>query len=379
MKAQVFINGRFLAQRVTGVQRYGHEMLLATDALVARGAAPPNLRFTVLAPPNADAPPLRAIGFESVGRLTGNPWEQLELPLYARSGWLIGFSPTGPLVKKDQIVTMHDAAILAVPHAFSWKFRTWYRIALPTLLRRTPAVMTISEFARSELVARLGAAPSRVCVTGGGCEHVNRVTPDASVLARHGLTPQRYVLAVSSITPHKNFAVIGRALRHLEHPDFDVVVAGAVNNRVFGAGDGPVPHTLKHVGYVDDRQLCALYENAGAFVFPSLYEGLGLPPLEAMALGCPVLASTAPAVREICEDAPLYFSPHDARHLAELMERVMKNPVERAELVRRGRSQVAKHGWERAARRQLAFIAEVVGGAPAKPRAEASLPSAAAP
>lgn len=354
---RVFINGRFLSQRVTGVQRYAHEMILALDAaLAAEGPAQGDLELTLLAPPGTRELPLKRIGFESGGRVSGNVWEQTWLPWMSRDGLLLSFGPTGPLLRRWQVVTMHDAIVYAVPEAFSWKFRAWYRVVLPVLARRAPCVVTVSEFSKRELARYLRVASERFRVVGGGWQHVARTRANAAVLERNGLVARRYLLAVSSLSAHKNFAVIARALSKLEDPKIDVVVAGAVDRAVFGRTDPTQLGKLKLVGHVDDEELRALYENAAAFIFPSRYEGFGLPPLEAMALGCPVIASNAAAIPEVCGSAALYFDPDDAETLALLMQRVLGSSAERARLVELGNAQLTKHGWELSARLYLRVL-----------------------
>lgn len=360
--SRVFINGRFLGQRLTGVQRYALETLLALDRLVPElGNEAPS--FRVLAPRRVEPPPLLNIGFERVGRLGGHAWEQLELPIAARSGWLLSFCPTGPLVKRRQTVTIHDAAVYAMPHAFSREFKAWYKLILPALAKRSPRVMTVSEFSRGELARYLGLDAARVRVSGEGWQHVKRLESDPSILARHGLTPGRYVLAVSSLTPQKNFQLLADALPLLRDSGFQVAVAGRLEARVFGTYDSSTLESLKLLGYVSDAELRSLYEHAGVFVYPSRYEGFGIPPLEAMALGCPVVASNAASLPEVCGDAALYFDPDDSGELANAIRRVMKEPETRRSLVERGRLRLRHHDWDNAARAHLALLAEVTGAA----------------
>ncbi|MGC4089030.1 MAG: glycosyltransferase family 1 protein [Polyangiaceae bacterium] len=355
---KVFINGRFLSQKVTGVQRYAFETLLALDALLARGEGP-RCEFTLLSPPGVNAPELRAVRFRAVGAFAGQAWEQLVLPVAARGGWLWSFGATGPLSVRRQTVTIHDAAVYAMPSAFSREFRAWYKLALPLLARRAPLTMTVSEFSRAELGRHLGLDVARLRVTGEGWEHVRRIDADVGVLDRNGLRSKRYVLAVSSLTPQKNFQLVVDALPWLRGAGFDVAIAGRLEPRVFGDFDVGSLGSIKRLGYVGDAELRALYEHAGVFVYPSLYEGFGIPPLEAMALDCPVLASTAASIPEVCGDAARYFEPDDAPALARLIRDVMTNEVERQALVVRGRRRLLAHGWEAAARCHLAALSEL--------------------
>lgn len=360
MTHTVLINGRFLAQRTTGVQRYALETLLAIDALLATGRAQVDFALELIAPAGVRTPELRRIAVRSLGTLRGHAWEQLTLARVARGRVLLNLGPTGPLFKRDQIVTIHDAAVRAVPEAYSAKFRAWYELALPILTRTAGSVVTVSEFSRGELARRYGLRAESIRVSGEGFQHALRTPADPSILALHGLRPHSYVLAVSSVTPHKNFGVIARAMSRLGQPDFQLVVAGDNTQKIFGGVDLSSLAAVKLVGYVSDGQLRALYENAALFVFPSLYEGFGLPPLEAMAAGCPVIASNAASMPEVCGDAAAYFEPHDDRALAARIEHLMQTPSAREALIARGRARLDAHSWEAAARVHLAALSERV-------------------
>jgi len=356
----VFINGRFLTQRVTGVQRYARETLAALDATLTQDRAAEAPRLVVLAPRGTPAPPLRSIGFQCVGPLSGHAWEQLTLARASRSGLLLSFGPTGPVLKRHQIVTIHDASVHVVPQAFSRTFRGAYKLLLPFLARRSPCVMSVSQFSRGEVIRWFGASADRVHVSGEGWEHMLRAPADPRVLAAHGLQPGRYVLAVSSIAPHKNFEVIARALTHLKS-DVQVAVVGSNDASIFRPTETAQLERLQFLGYVPDGSLRALYENAAAFVHPSLYEGFGIPPLEAMALGCPVIAAQAASIPEVCGPAALYFEPHDAEGLARAIQRVLSAPEERERLRGLGREQLAQHGWSACALAFLRLLASVPG------------------
>lgn len=358
----IYINGRFLMQRQTGVQRYALETLLALDALVSESKALERADIVVLAPRGTTPPPLRAIRFETVGPLTGHAWEQLTLPTVCGSSLLLSFAATGPLIKSRQVITMHDAAVFAVPETYSAAFRNWYRALLPLLARRAEYVVTVSEFSKRELIQHLGPAASRALVSGEGWQHVTRHDADPRILDRHGLGPRKYFLVVGSITPHKNLAVVARAARALgDRLGFTVAVAGPADPNVFSAAERDGCPVVKLLGYVSEGELRSLYENATAFIHPSKYEGFGIPPIEAMGLGCPVIASRAAAIPEVCGEAAWYFEPDDAVTLANMLRSLMEQPNQRDALISKGHLNVQRHSWRATAECYVSIIERALG------------------
>lgn len=340
----VFLNGRFLTQRITGVQRYAFESLLALDRLWSTPPIP-GVRLVLAMPRNAPRIELHAIETERFGRFAGHAWEQIDLPRRVGDQLLIGFSATGPAAKKNQLLTVHDAAVYAVPYSFSWKFRVFYKSLLRILAARSRLLMTVSQFSKEEITAALRIDERKVVVSTEGTEHVFRVRPDRSILDRHQLEPQRFVLAVSSQAAHKNFHAVVRAAALLKDYPVEIVIAGGTNSRVFGGTDRANGARVRHVGYATDAELRALYEAAMVFVFPSRYEGFGIPPLEAMALGCPVIASNAASIPEVCGPAALYFAPDDHAQLANLIRTLAADAGLRAKMVRDGRAHASRFSW----------------------------------
>jgi len=358
---EVCINGRFLGQRVTGVQRYARETLQALDELLASGAGA-GLRWTVLVPRGTPAPALRHLAVEPLGRLQGHAWEQLELAWRARAALLFSFGFTGPWLTRRQIITVHDAAVVRWPSAFNAAFRHGYRRLVRRIAARAPRTIAVSQFSAAEAVACFRAPPERVRVATEGWQHLLRGAADDSLIERHGLRGRSFVLAVSSPTPSKNFGAIAQALALLGADAPCCVVAGAADAAVFRSdAAGAADAALLRVGYVSDAQLKSLYRYATCFVFPSFYEGFGIPPLEAMACGCPVIVSTAPALREVCGDAALYFDPARPEQLAERLRTLCGDAALRARLRAAGVQRLARYSWQAAAEHNLAVIREVAG------------------
>jgi glycosyltransferase involved in cell wall biosynthesis len=352
------VNGRFLARRPTGVDRFARELLRALDGLIrADDPAVGGIRAAIVAPQGAAAPPaLAAIGFETFGRLSGHAWEQLELPRAVRGRLLLNLCNTAPLATRRQAVVIHDAATARVPAAFTRSFRGAYAVLMPALGRRADRVLTVSQFSRDELQACWGIRGERVRVVPEGAEHLLREPADRTVIERHGLSAGGYLLAVGSVVPHKNLVTLLRAASIGGRLPLEIAIAGGSDPRVFAAAGLPLPPGVRWLGVVSDAALRALYENAAAFVFPSRYEGFGLPPLEAMACGCPVVASSAASLPEVCGDAALFFDCDDAGSLRAAIDRVLADAALRLRLRAAGLERAAGFTWERAARELLACL-----------------------
>lgn len=359
---RVFLNGRYLGQSVTGVQRGAKETIRALDLLIGAGEYPPPLwKFTLLTPPGPwERPVLGGIDVRTVGHLRGQLWEQLELPVHARGGLLLNFANTAPLAVRHQCVTIHDASVFAFPSAYSRTFRTWYQILLPRLGGRVARVLTVSEFSRNELSRWARIPRQRISVVHCAGEHILSVAPDAGVFRQHGIGSRPYVLAVGSSSPHKNLQGIVQALEYVGCDDFDVVVAGGRNLRVFGMERVSTHRRIRTIGYVTDGQLRALYERAACLVFPSLYEGFGLPPLEAMACGCPVITSNTTSLPEVCGDGALYCDPRNPRDIAGRISAVLTQPELAAELRSRALARSRLFSWEATARAVMKVVQDVV-------------------
>ncbi len=355
---RIYINGRFLTQQTTGVQRFAREIVGALDTILVAKHSSPAPGIVLLTPPGAARlNGLRAIESRAVGVLRGQAWEQLELPRYTRDGVCLNLCNTAPLAGRSTVVTIHDAGVFAVPAAYSHAFRLWYRLLHPQLGRRALRTVTVSEFSRAELSRYIGIAPEAITVIPNGGEHILSEPADRRILERLGLKG-RYVLAVSSRSPHKNFAGIQAAMKYMRHQDFTLIFAGGANARIFRKAE-TVSGEARLAGRVTDAELRALYENAECFVYPSFYEGFGLPPLEAMTCGCPVVVSRSASLPEVCGNAAVYCDPSDPADIAGALNRVLDSRALQEELRCRGSERAARFTWRRAALALLTLLDEL--------------------
>lgn len=326
----VTVNGRFMSQRITGVQRYARE-IMARDARFARLLTPRR----------------------PICGMRGHVWEQSILP--ARVGRNLLWSPcnTGPLAVAKQVVTIHDCAFYDQPEGFSRKFAAWYHWLVPRLARRIRRIITVSKFSRDRLLEYCGVAPEKVVVIPHGVNGRFRPSrPDeiASVRAQLGL-PERYVLHVGCLAPRKNLRRLLDAWNTISrtHSDTSLVLVGASHRVVRDVGLADLPPSVVLTGYVADEHLPALYGGADVFAFPSLYEGFGLPVLEAMACGTAVLTSNVTSLPEVAGDAALLVDPYSVESIAAGLHELLANTALRYSLAKQGQIRAGAFTWERAA------------------------------
>jgi len=351
------LNGRFLTRQATGVDRFAIELMRARHA---SGQPLPPAWVPTPEPPGGTAAAVAAAAWpaplHAVGRRQGHAWEQLELPRAAGERPLVNLCNTAPALREAQMVVIHDAASAANPGNYTFAFRTWYRVLLTALMRRSRVVATVSKFSADELQRHFGArrAPAgrpgaALEVIGEGGEHILRERADTDILRRLGLVGRRFVLAVGSRSPNKNFEGVLKALQRLPHADLLLVATGGQANAIFGKTSALADPRVVSAGYVSDAELRALYEHAACFVFPSFYEGFGLPPLEAMCCGCPVVVSRRASLPEVCGDAALYCDPDEPATLAAALARLLDSRELREDLAAAGRARAAAWTWARAA------------------------------
>lgn len=362
MTKSCFINARFLSRPITGVERYATELLKSLDSLLeSRELTSEKISFVLIAPKNIKHQlGLKHISLKYVGNFSGHLWEQFELPFYTRGAPLVNLCNTAPLLKSNQLVTIHDAVIFRFPQAYSFVFRTWYKILWAILGITTKQVLTTSYFSKLELSKYCKISLEKLKVTYLGNEHILSVAPESSVLQQHELLNQPFVLAVSSLNPNKNFSVVVHVIERLGEVDFNFVIVGGANPKVFKRSQSPSHSNVKQVGYVSDAELRALYEHATCFIYPSFYEGFGLPPFEAMACGCPVIVSNAASLPEVCGDAALYCNPYSPDDIAAKICLLMADSGLREELRQKGLERAKQFSWEKCARETFAIIEKVL-------------------
>jgi glycosyltransferase involved in cell wall biosynthesis len=338
------------------------ETVRAMDGLLG-GETGHNVQAVLLAPNGTTVPAFEHIAVRRGGVFKGGyAWEQLDLPRMALGGVLLNLCNLGPIMKHRQVVVVHDATPRVMPEAFSRGFRTTYRVLVPLLGHVAARLVTISEFSRREIAQWYGIPSDRMAICAEGGEHILRAPADLGILRKNRLEGRRFFLAVGVGSRNKNTELVAKAFARAGIADVHLVMTGARAAHVHGdAADRSFASEVVHyVGHVSDGELRALYEQALALVYPSRYEGFGLPPLEAMTCGCPVVISDQPALLEIAGDseAALVTGMDDVEGLAAKLVGLAEDAGLRHELSARGRAHAARFTWKHTAARLLELCGE---------------------
>ena len=344
------INGRFLTQRTTGVQRYACEIVAALDAILSQdGDLADRLQFRMVLPPAAGATTdLSNILACRTSFGSGHAWDQLIFPLYERAG-LLSLGNFGPIFARNHIVCIHDANTFISPESYSRAFGLSYRTLLPLVGKRARRIATVSQFSASMLVRYGIGSQDKIFIAPNGHEHVLRWDARRAQLPLLGTLNRPYVLLLGSAAKHKNVDIVVQQAQALDAAGIDLVIAGAAS-RIFASGTAAVHQPNVHqIGFVGDDELAALYERALCLVFPSKTEGFGIPPLEAMAKGCPVISSNAASLVEVGGDAVIYVDPDDGAGWLEAIIGLAGNASLRATMSEKGKRRVGLFAWRRSA------------------------------
>ncbi len=293
-------------------------------------------------------------------------WHRLRAPLWV-DAWCGGFdifhSPDfvlPPLRRAAGLVTVHDLSFITYPEGAVPALRRWLLRDVPRSVARARHVLADSESTRRDLVAHLDVEVSKITVVGAGVEPRFRPIDDPDALAavrRRYRLPDRFVLGLGTIEPRKNFDGLIRAFDRVQTaaPGLELVVAGGrgwLDGPIFeAAARSPAADRIHLIGFVADEDLPALYTLARVFAFPSHYEGFGIPMLEAMACGTPVVAADNSSLPEVAGDAALLLGATDEAGLAQAILRIDRDEALRAACIRLGRARAASFSWEAAARR----------------------------
>jgi len=352
----------FQRGKITGIGRFLRNFI--SYAARARGG----WRFILLGGPETEIPAGLGpnVGAAVIDHRDARLWEQAGLPaLLKRERCGLFFSPyykTCLFTSVPSVVTIHDLTSLIYPGYCSFPF--FYRRLMRLYAGKAAAVMTDSLNSKKDIERILGIDPDKISVVNGSVDRsfFYERMDTAAVKSRYGI-PGRYILCVGNSNPHKNLDGLVKAYAGLPEgikKEYSLVLAGAGQDALFP--EHRTDASCIVCGHVADEDLPALYSGASLFVFPSFYEGFGLPPLEAMACGCPVASSSAACMPEILGDACVYFDPSDTGAMRRVMLGALKDAGLAAVLKMKGSARAALYTPDKICTGALEVLESALGG-----------------
>lgn len=325
----LYINGRFLTQRPTGVQVFAR-------GLVAELAQ--HFQLTILVPLASRRYDNEFEGLiKPIGHLKGHLWEQISLPHYLKrkkNARLLNLCNTAPLLFKNQIITIHDLAFRVNPKWFNPFFYTFYNFLIPLIIKQSKHIITVSHSIKEEIVNSFDNTNSKVSIIG----NKTRFLKNNKIIAptfEEKLELNRFFLIIGSQNERKNTNLV---IEHFERnlPNETLVVVGGKHKSFRNHKSQKTASNLIHLNYVNDNNLQWLYSNAIALINPALYEGFGLTNIEAMQNSCTVICSDIPVFKEVCGESAFFFTSNSSQSLDRTIKTVLKNGVQIEEKKEKG-------------------------------------------
>ena len=347
----IYFNGKFYAAGLNGVHRVADRLIRELDEILGEMPSTERPEVTLLAPQNRKwGSVLHNIKLVEEPRGQSQLWEQFVLPRRARGGLLVNLCNLAPVLHPNKLLMLHDAQFLFPDSSYPARLRWGYRLLTPLMARTSRQVLTVSSYSR-QMLDLCGVSPrARTSVLPNGADHILDTPVDAGVVERLGLRTGRFVVHIASPKAYKNSAVVFEAFAGAELPDLDLVLVGPGREDLRRQGL-EAPSRAIFAGPINDAALRGLYEGALCLAFPSRTEGFGLPPIEAMACGCPAVVSAGGAIPEVCRDATLYGDVDEPASWSAAFRRLADEPELRAAKIAEGLSRAGDFTWKASGRR----------------------------
>jgi glycosyltransferase involved in cell wall biosynthesis len=354
----IYINGRFLTQPITGVQRYSYELIKNIDELIEQNIIDNNkFQFVVLTPLRdlLHHTKLKHIQLENVGFLKGHLWEQIELPFASKKGLLFCPGNTAPIfsliTNQQNVVTIHSLSFRYFPKAYSLLYRLWYKIVTPVIFRKADAIITVSKSEKQSLLKFYPYSDKKLfTIQNGGLPTDYKDNKQFKISHEKEMK----ILYIGSLSKLKNFTSVIKAfniLKEKKNLSLILVGKGGKTFQEFGiVSDWKTEKRINFKGQIDDfADLIRLYQRSICLVFPSYYEASPLPPLEAMACGCPVIVSNIPSLKERCGNAAIYCDPNNPQDIATKISSIIEDENLRNKLIQLGLKHARIYDWKKTA------------------------------
>lgn len=301
MEKEIWINARFLTQQKSGVQQFAME--------ISRELLKINTKIKFIAPKNIiNTKVTKEFNVINIGSNSGTIWEQIDLPKFLKKNnnpLLINLCNTAPLNYKNNIVAIHDLAFIENPKWFSFAFRNWYNYLVPKIAKKAKHIITVSEFSKKEIITKLNLKEGEITVIYNGLSRnlISFKKHNSNISHKENI-----IICVGSFNPRKNLEPLINTFSKLNLADYQLLIVGGKDNNFNNEGTNQFPENIKMLGYINDDELFKLYQKSQLLIYPSLYEGFGIPIIEALYFGCPVLVSNLVLYKEL-------FSSYDLNYI----------------------------------------------------------------
>lgn len=346
MNYKIIINGKIFTKKyITGVQRYTLEILKELDKLIEKD------EIEICVPQSAtNIPNYKNFKIVKYSHLKNILWEQFAFPLYVKKnkGISVNLGNVSPWIEPG-IVCIHDINCIKNPHNFQFKMRTWYSILFKRAMKKAKQVITVSEFCKKEMLDYYKVLESQIQVTYNSWEHFKEIESDNKVFEKFPQLLQKdFFFSLGTLTKHKNLEWVLRVAKR--NPQYLFAISGWVNIKKFKKKlDLETPDNVIYLGYLSDGEVKAIYQKEKALLFPALYEGFGLPPIEALSVGSKIVVADIPCMHEVFDNGAIYIDPYkyDVN-----LDDVLNTDVCDPELI------LQKYSWKKSAERLLSIIKE---------------------
>ncbi len=336
----IVINAKFLSQKLTGVHRYAIELCQHLPSEIE------GHEIVLLGPQNANSvQELQHLRLEKIGHLKGNWWEQIELPLYLRKNQnplLLNFTGLSPFVYQNKCVFIHDLSFKHHPEWFSKKFSTAYNYLMPKVAHSAKLIGTVSQYSKNDLMESYDIVSEKIEVIYAAA---------SNQFQNLHLPKEDFVLMVSSLDPRKNMKRAIEAFLQIE-TDWKLVIIG---DKMKSFSNPELEKFIDHqriifTGYLSDDELVYYYNKAKIFLYPSLFEGFGIPPMEAQKCGTPAIVSEVTCLPEIYGNSVLYCNPYSLDSIKNTLQLLMTDETLQQGLVIKGHQNADRFSWKQSAR-----------------------------
>ena len=346
MKNKFIINGKIFTKKyISGVQRYTLEIMKELDKIIQKD------EIEICTPKSAkNIPNYKNFKIVKYSNLKEIPWEQIAFPYYLakNKGVSINLGNVSPWINPG-IVCIHDVNCIKNPKNFQKRMVIWYRFLFKRAMKKGRKIITVSNFSKREMLDCYNVNPQKIAVINNSWEHFSKVNEDRKIFDKYPqLKEKEFFFSIGTLTKHKNLKWVLKVAKN--NPQYLFAISGFVNIKKFKEElDLETPPNVIYLGYLSDEEVKAIYQKTKALLFPSLYEGFGLPPIEALSVGAKVVVADIEVMHETFEDTVIYINPYDYNiKLDEILSRKISKPDKI----------LKKYNWRKSAENLLKLLKE---------------------